>query len=90
MTKITVNASGSTTLRKNSQRNAVLVATNKLIENDRRQHPSIESIQKAIKKSRAKALNLSKLQVRNALMWLHRAGHLRSTKWIKYAIIGTC
>ena len=92
-TKILINANGSTKLRKNSQRTAVLNALHGMVKT-RSQRPIIEAVIKAVKKSRAKALNLSPKQVRMALCGLHRSGFIRVVSgnkdaWVKFDFIAS-
>jgi len=89
-TKIIVNPVGNSTLRKNSQRRAVLEAVVKVTEGDRRHRPLVEEVLATVKKSRAKSLRLTASQVRMALLGLHRYGWIRvvngnSDAWVKYA-----
>ena len=92
-TKIVINAEGSTNLRKNSQRTAVLNALFGMV-NTRSQRPIVDAVIAAVKKSRAKALNLTPKQVRMALCGLHRSGFIRVVSgnkdaWVKFDFIAS-
>ena len=84
--KIVINESGTTNLRKNSQRTAVLNALFSMVSS-RRQRPTVESV--IAKFSRARKNRLTSSQVRMALGGLHHSAHIRvvngnESAWIDF------